>query len=372
FPAGLAAPVTFSVGGFPPAGQSLAVVLGAAAPTKLAPGPDGVLWSGTADVPPGGTYKYAFVDAGGAAVVTEPFERTAPQGTDKTLNERGRLEHPVAPITDSRSSNPLAGLRPRPRSRRPMTTKDHPRLPQLWPAWPRGYSRLFDETYIPVIHITGDENAILPILKTKAGETAVDVVWVGKSETVTMKNLTFQAGGQSSKDYDKTQIGLKFPKGSSFEGRRDLKLRAGRTDPSFLRERAYTDLLNAVGVPSAQGCHARVYINKTYRGLYFFEDDVEAAWGESAVVAAARTKESTPSLVLKPGPGTPTSLSQVSAGGTGNFVFGSYDAYKFELNATDPDINDMIPAMKALADFPAATATAEQVSALKQHIDYSL
>lgn len=329
-----AASVSFNVAAFPPQAQTVAVVTGGST-TKLTLGPDGVLWSGSVDVPDGAKYSYVTLDASDQPAEKEAFERTVPAGRTRTFNDFWN---------------------------RAETVRNHPRLTQVYPAWPLGYSKLYDENYIPTIHLVGDDATILNILQTKAGATPVKFVWVGMDDILSKDNVSMATGGKSSKEYNKQQIALKLAPNDNLLGRTVFKLRAGRTDPSFLRERVYTDIVNAVGIPTAQGCHARLYINKVYRGFYFFEDDIVASFGLAT---------------LKKDPAATVSLVQVGSGGGGNFGYVSEDAaaygsYKFLLSATQPPIADMLPALKAMADFQPQTATAEQIAALEQLIDLDM
>jgi len=56
-------------------------------------------------------------------------------------------------------------------------------------------------------------------------------------------------------------------------GRSAVKLRAEFLDPTFMREKTYFDMLNAIGVPTSQSKHVRVFINKEPIGLFLMTDD---------------------------------------------------------------------------------------------------
>ncbi|OUM57234.1 carbohydrate-binding module family 18 protein, partial [Piromyces sp. E2] len=67
--------------------------------------------------------------------------------------------------------------------------------------------------------------------------------------------------------------GLKTDDDKELFGRTGLKLRAEYNDPSFMREKLYFDMLNAIGVPTSQGRHVRVFINQKPIGLFLMTDD---------------------------------------------------------------------------------------------------
>ncbi|OUM59156.1 hypothetical protein PIROE2DRAFT_15382, partial [Piromyces sp. E2] len=56
--------------------------------------------------------------------------------------------------------------------------------------------------------------------------------------------------------------------------RTSIKLRAEHMDPTFLRDKIYSDILNSLGVPCAQNKFARVYINGDPIGLFDLSDSV--------------------------------------------------------------------------------------------------
>lgn len=65
-------------------------------------------------------------------------------------------------------------------------------------------------------------------------------------------------GGHSSKKWAKVPYKLKIPLDTDgLYNRWELKLRSEPTDPTMVREKLYTDLLEASGVLAAHGAYVR-------------------------------------------------------------------------------------------------------------------
>lgn len=61
--------------------------------------------------------------------------------------------------------------------------------------------------------------------------------------------------------------------GLSLGGYRKFKLRACATDPTFMREKLYYDVLAAAGLPASGASYIRLFINQEPIGLYMLVDN---------------------------------------------------------------------------------------------------
>ncbi|KAI9471815.1 MAG: coth protein-domain-containing protein [Benjaminiella poitrasii] len=94
----------------------------------------------------------------------------------------------------------------------------------------------------------------------------------------TFDKVDLELSGQTSRLFKKLSFGLHIisKKENSNEnllnGYRRFKLRSCATDPSFLREKLYYDLLEASQAPTAKASFVRLFINGQPQGLYLLID----------------------------------------------------------------------------------------------------
>lgn len=341
----LADATKFRVVGFPGDGKSIAVkVNGALTPLTL--GTDQTVWTGDVSASEGTKYSYAITDSSNAQVQIENFERTLDAASvAATANDIWMRKKTVADIPD---------------------------LPQAYDRWPQGYSGIFNPSYIPTLHVIADPTATSQIdtmFSTLDGKSSVTLVFVGQSDVLTRTNVEFGLSGKSNKAFRKQQLAFHLPAGNHLAGRQVLKLRTGSVDPSFLRERTYTDVANSIGVPTQQGTHVRLYINKKFFGFYFMVDDMGANWAEQVITGAPPAN----------------TLVQLDSGGTvevGDFNYkgdtsADYEGHGYKMKAPGPNpstdpLADMVVLIKKLNDFNPSTATAEQIAALESVVNFDL
>ncbi|CAO3622034.1 unnamed protein product [Cunninghamella echinulata] len=90
-------------------------------------------------------------------------------------------------------------------------------------------------------------------------------------------DVELKIGGHSSRDYAKVPYKIKISPEKSPKGlfnRWELKLRPEATDPTLLREKLYTDILQSVGVLGPRGGYVRFYLNSHTAGLFLLTDDI--------------------------------------------------------------------------------------------------
>ncbi|KAF9367988.1 hypothetical protein BGX21_006913, partial [Mortierella sp. AD011] len=201
-------------------------------------------------------YSYVELDSAGSTVKAETFTRQLTQTTDtRTYNEFFE---------------------------RPTTIFNITRLPYTYLATYPSKTKAFNEDQIATIHITGPVDSINLMNSQPKNDTEVkvDVRFIIADMIYSQTNISFHTSGESSKDYAKQSFKLKFDSdyNQTFFSRPNIKLRAEATEPTHLREKLYIDMLNSVGVPTAQGCYVRLYVNNEGYGLYLMVDDIKKSF----------------------------------------------------------------------------------------------
>ncbi|ORZ03002.1 coth protein-domain-containing protein [Syncephalastrum racemosum] len=81
--------------------------------------------------------------------------------------------------------------------------------------------------------------------------------------------------GQTSRLFGKLSFNIHINKtsGLSLGGYRKFKLRSCATDPTFMREKLYYDVLAAAGLPASGASYIRLFINQEPIGLYMLVDN---------------------------------------------------------------------------------------------------
>lgn len=225
--------ITFHV--ISPGAKAVQVVIGATTAPMTAADPLVPHFTATADVPDGSKYKYKVDGA------SEAFDRTVPGGRTDTYNDFFN---------------------------RSQTVQELPPFP--WPLQDEGFataqwqraaplSPLFDDSYIPTLFFSenkldGTPNKLYIILKDQIIDT--DANWYEYKSDSWKQGSTFNLTRNADK----------------LGGRNTFKLRTGEFDPTQLREKTYTDLMNALGVPVAQQVHVRVYGGTEPFGLFVLTD----------------------------------------------------------------------------------------------------
>ncbi|KAG0262786.1 hypothetical protein BG011_009707 [Mortierella polycephala] len=327
------ADITFNCIGYPSTqGGAFGVSVGGAI-TKLASDENTFpVWTGPV---PGTTsaveYSYVELDAAGAAIKTEAFVRKLNQTTDtQTYNEFFE---------------------------RPATHFDFPRLPYTYLATYPSKSKAFKEDEIATLHLTGPVAAVTAMNTNPTAENDVKVVFrfINAKNIYTQQNITLKTSGKSSKEFAKQSYKLKFDTdfNQTFFSRPNIKLRSMTTEPTYMREKLYINMLNSVGVPTQQGSYVRLFINNEGYGLYLMVDDIKKSFlkqtvygGDAKIVPGSLIQANAPDaqtqadLVYK-GPNSASYNSDVyTSQNLGNNVatepLGQLITFMSELQAFDP------------------------------------
>jgi len=164
---------------------------------------------------------------------------------------------------------------------RQVTTQEHPPIPKAYEPF-EFYkpSKLYDETFVDTIIVNCNpldlqQMYFNPVNKTL--ETQAEVIYASPYTVKTFKQASFSISGQSTRKVPKLSYKIKDLKtedNKELYSRTSIKLRAEHMDPSFMRDKIYSDILNSLGVPAAQNKFARLFINGEAVGLFVISDDI--------------------------------------------------------------------------------------------------
>jgi len=112
--------------------------------------------------------------------------------------------------------------------------------------------------------------------KTKNASMTVKI----NNQEINFKKITFSLGGQYSKTFPRPGFNVKIRGNEELFGRRQFKLRADATEPSYMRTKLVCDIHNRLGMPSLSANYITLYINNKYMGLYILTDAFKESWIE--------------------------------------------------------------------------------------------
>jgi len=167
---------------------------------------------------------------------------------------------------------------------RAYTSKKHPLLPKAYetPSTIK-QSKIYDDTHVSTFLITGSESDINKLHNNpENGSIKIDVnvIFVNPYTIQKFENAKIAISGQSTLHAKKLSYKISNLKYSNptdaLYGRSAIRLRGEHMDPTFLREKLHSDILNSLGVPAVQNSFARVFINKRPIGLFDLTDDINS------------------------------------------------------------------------------------------------
>ncbi|KAF9355236.1 hypothetical protein BGX34_010579 [Mortierella sp. NVP85] len=156
-----------------------------------------------------------------------------------------------------------------------------PKLPQVYTDVRAKSSLAFDDSQIATINLTPanrteyDYMVANPQLDLKAIKSGFRFISAGT--TYSVKEMKLKISGSSTRKFKKLSFKVKFDeeKGDTFFNRPIIKLRSQVFDPTMIREKLYLDILNSLGVGSAQGVYVRVYVDGKPFGFYLMVEDID-------------------------------------------------------------------------------------------------
>ncbi|KAG4105308.1 coth protein-domain-containing protein [Neocallimastix lanati (nom. inval.)] len=163
---------------------------------------------------------------------------------------------------------------------RKVNVKKHPLLPKAYESFANTKkSKLFDDTFVSTVLIEASQSEVNYIHShpnIEKYKVPAKVIYVSPYNVKTFNSAKLAISGQSTL-YDKKLSykisGLKTENDEKLYDRTSVKLRADMIDASFIKEKIYYDMLNSLGVPTAQSKLTRVFINKKPIGLFLMSDD---------------------------------------------------------------------------------------------------
>ncbi|KAF9960869.1 hypothetical protein BGZ70_008457, partial [Mortierella alpina] len=270
---GALADVTYNVVGFPATDGSSFGVSVQGKVTKFTTSPETFpLWSGkVAGVTASSKYRYVSLAADGSVIEQESFSRA------------------FANTQDTATLNEVYMRKP---------SKKLKKLPQVYSDVRPKPSSAFDDNQIGTIHMTADPTAYEEMMADPLNEDRKAIKatfkFINTHTTYSVAEAKVKISGHGSRKFKKVSLRIKFDedKGETFFNRPIIKCRSSSNDPTQMREKVYFDILNSVGVPTAQGAYVRVYVNGKPYGLCLMAEDIETPYIRTTIHGGSlETKE---------------------------------------------------------------------------------
>ncbi|ORX77392.1 hypothetical protein BCR32DRAFT_235796 [Anaeromyces robustus] len=130
---------------------------------------------------------------------------------------------------------------------------------------------------MPNIFRRGEDDNDSFDFKVKNATLVVDINGDKKS----FEKVTFKMAGNNSRLYGKPAYNLKIHDDNLY-GRKQFKLRADGSEPTYLRTKLVSDIHDRLGIPSISTNYITLYINNKYMGLYLLIDAFKPSWIEKS------------------------------------------------------------------------------------------
>lgn len=211
-----------------------------------------LVYTGTADIPIFSKYKYVVIDQNSKEVESEPFYRYLDQHINGAYitpyefygrqlyqpNNNDLLPQPLLPQVNWRYKD---------------AKKDYQYKEGL------DRSQVHPVNEIPTWHIQtnpADFGTLREKILEDIGITA-NVTRITSRNMEQFKNVKIELSGQTSRLFKKLSYSVHIDKEGSINGYRRFKLRSCATDPSYMREKLFYDILNASKLPAAKASFIR-------------------------------------------------------------------------------------------------------------------
>ncbi|MBI2418673.1 MAG: CotH kinase family protein [Ignavibacteriales bacterium] len=143
--------------------------------------------------------------------------------------------------------------------------------------------KVFDDSQVARVDITIAPAALAFIYQypQSDSEHVTKVRFKNKYIDETKDSVGFRLRGATSRNARKKSFKVEynsFVKGRKFYNITDLNLNGEHNDPSIVRSKLVYDLSRTIGLKSPRACHAEVYINGKYYGLYILIEQIDDEW----------------------------------------------------------------------------------------------
>ncbi|CAO3697951.1 hypothetical protein G6F70_002724 [Rhizopus microsporus] len=185
---------------------------------------DPLIYAGQVSSPDALQYQYVILDEKGTEIEREPFSRTID----------------YVPMFDFYGRQPT------------VQTDRQQRLPLVQ----------FTEMSANVYNHPGNPDQVHPINEIPTLHVQADIGELQKLHDGVLEDILITANLSRIRDSNKRTL----------DGYKRFKLRSCATDPSYMREKLYYDILAASQVPTARASYVRLFINQEPQGLYMLVD----------------------------------------------------------------------------------------------------
>jgi len=160
-----------------------------------------------------------------------------------------------------------------------LNTFKHPANFTTWDRSIGKNTKPFDESYIPTVHIFGNNTEEL--FKDPYAYEKINLGNVKFYLKNSVESFTDVESKPKNRGFSKFQIKLKLGKNGrtgkkGIKGRHVFKLRNGGEDPLNLRQLIYGNIIRELGMPSIHSIMCRVYYNKKPLGFYTLQESATA------------------------------------------------------------------------------------------------
>ncbi|OUM61287.1 hypothetical protein PIROE2DRAFT_45359 [Piromyces sp. E2] len=153
--------------------------------------------------------------------------------------------------------------------------------PPTFGNWTRSIGKVkpFDDSYIPTVHIFGNNTDAL--YKDPYAFEKVEIGHVKIYLKNSVESFTNVESKPKNRGFSKFQLKFKFGKNErtgkkGIKGSHVFKLRNGGEDPINLRQYIYGNIIRELGMPSIRSVMCRLYWNKKPIGFYTLQDSATA------------------------------------------------------------------------------------------------
>lgn len=150
------------------------------------------------------------------------------------------------------------------------------------------YNPVFDDTVLPTIHISLDEDDLAFILadENSASDQEFPATFIFNNGSIqdTVQNVGFRLRGNTSRQSAKKSFKVSFntfEPGRKFYDLEKMNLNGEHNDPSIIRSKLSWDLYQRLKIPASRANHVRLFVNNEYRGLYINVEHIDEQFLQS-------------------------------------------------------------------------------------------